>query len=216
MTTGTRIPPATGFETCRNEPTTPREPTRTAGADPEPVHDAASGAPVYAGIGSRKTTEDKLVEMEELARSLAASGWHLHSGGADGADSAFARGAGQAHRTLYLPWKGYNECRGPDTVVLEAGEQARAQAAPSRGIVVFRPCRQFLQPRVAIERRLARAGRVLRRRVPGIDSEALRDACEPSELGRDARRVARPGGDSRARRPRARRAGGCRPARALN
>ena len=43
---------------------------------------------------------------------------------------------------------------------------------------------------VAIERRLVRVGRVLRRRVPGIGSEelraALRDACEPSEFGRDA------------------------------
>ena len=43
---------------------------------------------------------------------------------------------------------------------------------------------------VAIERWLVRVGRVLRRRVPGIDSEelrsALRDAREPSELGRDA------------------------------
>ena len=40
------------------------------------------------------------------------------SGGAAGADSAFASGAPAGRRTLFLPWPGYNGCRGPDCRVL--------------------------------------------------------------------------------------------------
>ena len=40
------------------------------------------------------------------------------SGGAAGADTAFASGAPAGRRTLFLPWPGYNGCRGPDCRVL--------------------------------------------------------------------------------------------------
>lgn len=66
----------------------------------------------YAGIGSRETPQDVLDGMEAIAYTLAA-GWNLRSGAADGADSAFERGAehgGAGHATeLYLPWPGYND-----------------------------------------------------------------------------------------------------------
>jgi hypothetical protein len=65
----------------------------------------------YAGVGSRETPPDVLTLMEDIADSLAASGWTLRSGNAPGADQAFARG----HlRTLcndrieiYLPWASF-------------------------------------------------------------------------------------------------------------
>ena len=63
---------------------------------------------IYAGIGSRATPESILADMTKMA------GWHLASGGADGADTAFARGAPAGERTLYLPWPGYNGHGGPD------------------------------------------------------------------------------------------------------
>ena len=72
----------------------------------------------YAGIGSRETPAAVLANMETMAGWLARNGWHLSSGGADGADSAFAAGAPVEQRTIWLPWRGYNGHRGPDCRVL--------------------------------------------------------------------------------------------------
>ena len=74
----------------------------------------------YAGIGSRKTPAETLGQMTILAAWLARRGWHLHSGGAAGADTAFASAAVGA-RTLHLPWPGYDNHAGPDCHV-PAGE----------------------------------------------------------------------------------------------
>ena len=49
---------------------------------------------IYAGVGSRETPVPILQVMRRLALRLAADGWILRSGGAAGADSAFAAGAG--------------------------------------------------------------------------------------------------------------------------
>ena len=67
----------------------------------------------YAGIGARRTPPDMLRNMTALAAWPERRGWHLHSGGAAGADTALAAGAPQA-RTLYLPWPGYQDHSGPD------------------------------------------------------------------------------------------------------
>ena len=77
----------------------------------------------YAGIGARATPASTLADMTVIARWLArtpvpATGWHLHSGGAKGADSAFAAGAPAGRRTIWLPWRGYNGHRGTDCRVL--------------------------------------------------------------------------------------------------
>ncbi len=69
---------------------------------------------VYAGIGSRATPRPILETMTRMAAWLARRGWHLHSGGAAGADSAFAAGAPAERRTVFLPWPGYRDYRGPD------------------------------------------------------------------------------------------------------
>ena len=85
---------------------TVRGPEQTAA--PAGVADASeheAGGLVYAGIGSRQTPPEMLEAMTELARELERSGWHLHSGGADGADTAFENGTTKAGRTVYLPWK---------------------------------------------------------------------------------------------------------------
>ena len=81
----------------------------------------------YAGIGARATPSSVLADMTVIARWLArtrvpATGWHLHSGGAKGADTAFAEGAPAGQRTIFLPWTGYNGHRGPDCVVLSGSE----------------------------------------------------------------------------------------------
>ena len=78
----------------------------------------------YAGIGARATPAAVLADMTVMAGWLARTGWHLSSGGADGADSAFAGGAPAEQRTIWLPWRGYNGHRGPDCRVLSAAEMS--------------------------------------------------------------------------------------------
>ena len=77
---------------------------------------------VYAGIGSRGTPAGVLADITKMAAWLARNGWHLASGGAAEADTAFASGAPAGRRTLFLPWPGYNGCRGPDCRVLTSSQ----------------------------------------------------------------------------------------------
>lgn len=60
----------------------------------------------YAGIGSRETPPDICETMTELAHHLSRLGYTLFSGGADGADDAFERGA--SDKVIFLPWDGFN------------------------------------------------------------------------------------------------------------
>ena len=48
---------------------------------------------VYAGVGARKTPEPVLAVMRRMAWYLVEKGWHLNTGGADGADTAFVEGS---------------------------------------------------------------------------------------------------------------------------
>ncbi len=57
----------------------------------------------YAGIGSRATPNDVLNRMQSWAKYLSNCGFTLRSGGAPGADQAFAKGAG-SNKRIYLPW----------------------------------------------------------------------------------------------------------------
>ena len=68
----------------------------------------------YAGIGARATPHAVLEHMTVMAAWLARKGWHLHSGDAAGADTAFAAGAPASQRTLFLPWCGYRGHGGRD------------------------------------------------------------------------------------------------------
>lgn len=68
-------------------------------------------AKFYAGIGSRETPEDVRNVMAHIARKLAAKGYTLRSGGADGADTAFESGA--TEKQIFLPWRGFNGNQSP-------------------------------------------------------------------------------------------------------
>ena len=78
----------------------------------QPVQEASQArqtrAPVYAGVGARRTPSSVLASMRNMARELAARGWHLRTGGAAGADSAFAHAVSAGQRTVFVPWRGYN------------------------------------------------------------------------------------------------------------
>lgn len=56
----------------------------------------------YAGVGSRETPKEFLYQMELVAKQLCNKGFILRSGGAIGADTAFATGAGD-RAVIYRP-----------------------------------------------------------------------------------------------------------------
>lgn len=86
----------------------------------------------YAGIGARATPPSILTAMTVMAGWLARQRWHLNSGGATGADSAFAEGAPAGQRTVYLPWSGYNGRTEPDCRVLSPSEFESCMAIAAR------------------------------------------------------------------------------------
>ncbi len=55
----------------------------------------------YTGIGSRRTPETILNTITHIAKLLHREGLILRSGGADGADSAFEKGAGESKEIFY-------------------------------------------------------------------------------------------------------------------
>lgn len=61
----------------------------------------------YAGIGSRETPADICELMVAIAGWLQRKNFTLRSGGAVGADRAFALGA-WSNKELFLPWIGFN------------------------------------------------------------------------------------------------------------
>ena len=73
----------------------------------------------YAGIGSRRTPPDILNLMERLGFALGVMGYTLRSGAADGADSAFERGAlaGGYPIEIYLPWYRFHGRDGPGYIL---------------------------------------------------------------------------------------------------
>lgn len=58
----------------------------------------------YAGIGSRETPDEICLLMTKIARHLKEKGYFLRSGGAEGADQAFEKGAG-SKAEIWLPKK---------------------------------------------------------------------------------------------------------------
>ena len=80
----------------------------------------------FAGIGARETPPVVLQNMAILAEWLTDRGWHLHSGGAAGADTAFANATPLDQRSVFLPWPNYNELQGPDTKTLPPDLHTRA------------------------------------------------------------------------------------------
>lgn len=66
---------------------------------------------IFTGIGSRSTPYNALVNIEIIGQILGWKGWILRSGGADGADLAFEKGAIKVEgpREIYLPWPSFNQ-----------------------------------------------------------------------------------------------------------
>jgi len=86
----------------------------------EDVVTEAKEPKIYTGIGSRKTPKDVMELMTKIAVKMNKEGFQLRSGGADGADTAFEKGAG-TDKQVFLPWKGFNHRISPwDCVTEEA------------------------------------------------------------------------------------------------
>jgi hypothetical protein len=66
----------------------------------------------YAGIGSRETPEPICQQFTRIASFLRTKKYILRSGGADGADMAFEKGAGGL-KEIWLPWPGFNNSTVP-------------------------------------------------------------------------------------------------------
>ena len=70
----------------------------------------------FTGVGSRETPTEILALMRNYSRIMTLKGWSFRSGGADGADTAFAQGWCDAYAEddsvpngeIYLPWNGFN------------------------------------------------------------------------------------------------------------
>lgn len=71
--------------------------------------DRASNGLCYAGIGNRNMPPLDEYATSAMAAALEIRGWHLVSGGANGADAAFLDGVkNPRNATVWLPWKGFN------------------------------------------------------------------------------------------------------------
>ena len=82
---------------------------------------------IYTGIGSRETPPAILTEMTRLATHFDSLGYTLRSGGARGADTAFALGASK--QEIFLPWCGYNGLWPSESNILIEDPQILAEAA---------------------------------------------------------------------------------------
>lgn len=82
---------------------------------------------VYTGVGSRSTPAEVLSLMEHIALKLASdTPFVLRSGAADGADAAFARGAGD-RAEIYLPWRSFGSDQHPGAHLMVTGDDPEAR-----------------------------------------------------------------------------------------
>lgn len=83
---------------------------------------------IYTGIGSRETPDEVMQLMHDMAIKLASHYWVVRTGGAPGADTAFAKGArlwdGAAATEIYLPWKGFQEWPEDQVILTEPQPEA--------------------------------------------------------------------------------------------
>jgi len=82
----------------------------------------------YAGIGSRSTPKEILDMMTKIAEGLSRN-YILRSGGADGADSAFEKGAGDK-KISYIPWPGFNGSKAEYIAVTSAAMRMAGEFHP--------------------------------------------------------------------------------------
>lgn len=90
----------------------------------------------YAGIGSRETPQDVLNSMQWIGSKLYEKGYILRSGGAKGADTAFAMGAAKASLgSSTIPYRIY----------LPSSAFGDLQHNPSRGFFDSRTAKTWMQ-----------------------------------------------------------------------
>ena len=99
-----------------------------------------SDTAVYAGVGARKTPGPVLERMRDMATDLAGRGWHLRTGGARGADDAFACAVPAERRTVFIPWRGYNGWDGSEGRALAVGELEALRAAAAAHHPAWQRC----------------------------------------------------------------------------
>ena len=85
-----KTPPPPANSRGRGEPDRGEAARREGDAAPFASGGSDMTTLTYAGIGARATPSSVLADMAVIAGWLARTGWHLHSGGAHGADTAFA------------------------------------------------------------------------------------------------------------------------------
>jgi hypothetical protein len=67
----------------------------------------------YCGIGARDTPEEICELFVKIGEWLSKKGYILRSGGANGADSAFAKNVDDDKKEIFLPWRGFNNNGSP-------------------------------------------------------------------------------------------------------
>jgi len=77
---------------------------------------------IYAGIGSRETPKSVLLAMSTEAQRRAKEGWLLRSGGANGADEAFAAGAMAASGAIEI-YRPYHSNTTSDKLAIQVIEE---------------------------------------------------------------------------------------------
>lgn len=83
----------------------------------------------YTGVGARKTPKFIQEMMTSVALILSQQAWVLRSGGAEGADTAFEKGA--THKDIYLPWPKFNKNPSPLYAIGVDAFQMASQLHPS-------------------------------------------------------------------------------------
>ena len=104
---------------------------------------------IYAGIGSRETPSVILGVFKKLSSDLEDMGVLLRSGGAPGADSAFALGVKEEkHKRIYIPSNGFNGLYDrKDNMIMDCRKLTKDIKDQSRIIVNrFHPNPRALKP----------------------------------------------------------------------
>jgi hypothetical protein len=120
---------------------------------------------VVACVGSRFLTLEQETLCERLGYGLAQKGYAVRTGGTQGADQAFARGAAMVDPelvTVCLPWAGYERAALPAGVHMEVGVEPvdielalrfhpmgtklpkRTQLLMGRNLVILRPATEVV------------------------------------------------------------------------
>lgn len=96
----------------------------------------------FCGIGSRETPDIILLQMIAISGICHSKGYHLNSGGADGADTAFEDGMLHLNGgcNIFLPWPNFNGHKG------EKYTRPKPEAYPIAA--TLHPAWEFMKPPV--------------------------------------------------------------------